>query len=170
MTSPFNILYLLFLPVALCSCERTEKAVSSIIVEGEYQKPIEDFNSQEPVRTYLEIRNLLSEAEIERASNLTTDPSKFLDKMTQYRDLIGENKFYESHKKIRGALLLHSAYHDGNQSLLVLDTGKVKAAVFFLRDGKSFLEIALGGEVEVSPLLNRKFYIAKGEPDAILSE
>ena len=168
-----NYIRIFLLGLSVCtlfSCERSEEPNSSLVPEGEYQRAIGEFDMQEPVRTYLAIRDLLSEGSIQSASQMTTDSSQFIDTMNRYLQRIGDKKFRENHSRVRDRLILHSVHHEEDQSLLVLETANVKAAVFFHRTETGFLEIEVGGPVKVNSALNRKFYIAKGEPDAVLAE
>lgn len=140
-----------------------------LIPEGLYEKPIGEFADQEPIRSFLEMRNLSAQEKWTEAGALTTWPENYIEKTKRYRERVGNAAYVEQQKNLKEKLILHSVYHEPDQSLLVVK-GRALGAMFFQRKNGTFQMIETGGPVKISPTLNRKFYIAKGEPDAVLAE
>ena len=176
-----NPLKLSFFSITFCLCLSCDKQAdqtdteTGILPEGQYEQAIGEFDSQEPAKTYLLIRDLLSKGDIKSASELTTHPEQFVKSIESQQKRIGEERFRKSHATGKEQIILHSAHHKEDQSLLVLQIPNptypdLKAASFFLLTDQGYRQIVIGESIQVNPELNRKFYEAKGEPDAILRE
>ena len=172
----YRLLLLTFLFIC-SSCDQTDSTSEAklseekdlLIPEGLHEKPIGEFADQEPIRSFLEMRNLSAQGKWNEAGALTTWPENYIENTKKYRKRVGDEAYAEQQKDLKEKLILHSAYHEADQSLLVIK-GRALGALFFQQENGTFKMIEIGGPVKVSPTLNRKFYIAKGEPDAVLVE
>ena len=140
---------------------------SSAVLDGLYEQPIGELEQSEPVATYLAIRDHLADGNLEEASQLTDNPAKFFEKRKELFDRMGEETFKTGNGRTREVISVHSVHHDGDQSLIVIDTGKYKAATFFIRKDSKFFEVV--DTSGFSKKLTRAFYVAKGEPDVELA-
>ncbi|MGJ8674106.1 hypothetical protein [Rubritalea sp.] len=160
--------------VVLYSCRDSNEASNDLVKEGIYQTSgeasatLNEFSSKEPVRTYLAIQKRLSEGNIKFAAHLTTNPSQFIKVHEEFRSRVGKDQFCEIYKSSEYKYTFNAAYHDGDQSLLIVDTGKTRGAVFFYQRGSEFLQIEAGSSITVSQALRDKFYLAKNLPGSIL--
>ena len=182
METPLKLSCLLIMFCLCLSCDNqvaeTETKMNTetgVLPEGQYDQVIGEFDSQEPAKTYLLIRDFLSKGDIQSASELTTHPEQFAKTIESQQKRIGEERFRKSHTKIREQLKLHSVYHTEDQSLLVFQIShpikpELKAACFFHLTDKGYRQMVIGENIKVNQELTRKFYEAKGEPDAILSK
>ena len=114
----------------MTGCSSENNAV--VMLDGQYEKPIDEFATSEPVKTFLMIRDGLLE-DMEAAAQLTNDPKAFLEEKQKTIKLVGKDEFKKRYEAGRKKLQIQSVHHDGNQILLVVHTGTYNMATFYLR-------------------------------------
>ena len=106
MKTPLKLSFL-FITFCLClSCDKQKDTETGVLPEGEYEQAIGEFDSQEPAKTYLLIRDLLSKGDIKSASELTTHPEQFVKSIESQQKRIGEERFRKSHATGKEQLIL----------------------------------------------------------------
>lgn len=162
----------LTLVIALClvsGCHNNNRTDGSLN-EGVYLQDIEELAIAEPVRTFLEIRDRLSENDIPAASDQVTDPSVFSQQMSRMRREMGLATFQHFFAQVRKTLTVHSIHYDGNQALLVVDANGERQSVYFEQRDDEYFEIVDDENSQISEELVRQFHQAKGNPEPKLAK
>lgn len=150
---------LFFTPLALwiaCMTACSSENNSVVTLDGHYEKPIDEFATCEPVRTFLMIRDGLLE-DMEAAAQLTNDPKAFLEKKQKAIELVGKDEFKKRYEAGRKKLRIQSVHHGDNQMLLVVHTGTYNMANFYIRNSEGKVLEVVKPE-NISKTLMNKFH------------
>lgn len=156
----------------LCACgdepkeAQAEEEAPTLMAEGVVDKRVTEFADREPVKTYVMLRRKLAENDLKGAAKHSTDFELFMEKQEFTRQRVGEQRFRNNYSKSLDSVVLHAVYYEGNQAVLVLDTGQRMGAAFMIEEEGSWREIQLGGEKAVSQVLHKKFYDAREQDEA----
>lgn len=125
-------------------------------------------NSSPVAKNYFDMCQFLKAGEIDKASMYSDDPSKFAEMYRSMLSKVGQAKFLEN-MQMCDQITVHSIYEQDNYALIILNIPNNKfdpvGAKFYKKDDDGYKEIVTDHH-NIPCELNRKFYIAKGEPEA----